>query len=68
MARAQLLEGYRDRAPAAMLPPAESQERQLALFELEKAFYELRYELDHRPDWVTIPVHGILELLEHGAP
>ena len=25
------------------------------MFELEKAFYELRYELDHRPDWVARP-------------
>ncbi|MHB1245327.1 MAG: maltose alpha-D-glucosyltransferase [Sulfuriferula sp.] len=36
----------------------------LDLFLLEKAFYELRYELDHRPDWVSIPMHGILELLD----
>jgi maltose alpha-D-glucosyltransferase/alpha-amylase len=36
----------------------------LALFELEKAFYELRYELDNRPDWVAIPVRGILRLVE----
>jgi maltose alpha-D-glucosyltransferase/alpha-amylase len=35
----------------------------LALFELEKAFYELRYELDNRPDWVPIPVRGILRLI-----
>jgi maltose alpha-D-glucosyltransferase/alpha-amylase len=31
---------------------------------LEKSVYELRYELDHRPAWVRIPVRGILELLE----
>ena len=31
----------------------------LAVFELEKAVYELRYELDNRPDWVAIPVAGI---------
>jgi len=36
----------------------------LDLFLLEKAFYELRYELDHRPDWASIPLHGILELLD----
>ena len=36
----------------------------LAIFELEKAVYELRYELNNRPDWVRIPVAGILRLLE----
>ena len=30
----------------------------------EKAIYELRYELDNRPDWVKIPVAGIARLLE----
>jgi maltose alpha-D-glucosyltransferase/alpha-amylase len=30
----------------------------LALFELEKALYELRY--DRRPDWVAVPLRGIL--------
>jgi maltokinase len=38
----------------------------LAVFELEKAVYELRYELDNRPDWVGIPVAGI-ERLMHAA-
>jgi maltose alpha-D-glucosyltransferase/alpha-amylase len=31
----------------------------LELFELEKALYELRYELDNRPDWVGVPLAGI---------
>jgi maltose alpha-D-glucosyltransferase/alpha-amylase len=34
----------------------------LSLFELEKAFYELRYELDNRPDWVGVPLAGIAAL------
>ena len=34
----------------------------LALFELEKALYELRYELNNRPGWVGIPLTGILAL------
>ncbi|MCW7537844.1 maltose alpha-D-glucosyltransferase [Aquabacterium sp. A7-Y] len=34
----------------------------LDLFELEKALYELRYELGNRPDWVAIPLHGIAGL------
>jgi maltose alpha-D-glucosyltransferase/alpha-amylase len=32
---------------------------------LEKALYELGYELNNRPDWAEIPLHGVLELLEH---
>jgi maltose alpha-D-glucosyltransferase/alpha-amylase len=31
---------------------------------LEKVFYELRYELSNRPDWVRIPLRGILALTE----
>ncbi|MBC8056837.1 MAG: alpha-amylase, partial [Rhizobiales bacterium] len=34
----------------------------LDLFELEKALYELRYEIDNRPDWVGVPLAGIAEL------
>jgi maltose alpha-D-glucosyltransferase / alpha-amylase len=33
----------------------------LGLFELEKALYELRYELGNRPGWVGIPLQGILD-------
>jgi len=33
-----------------------------ALFELEKAMYELRYELNNRTDWVQVPLQGILSL------
>jgi maltose alpha-D-glucosyltransferase / alpha-amylase len=36
----------------------------LKLFVLEKALYELRYELDHRPDNTHVPLTGLLALLE----
>jgi len=36
----------------------------LAAFEVEKAAYELGYELDHRPSWAAIPAAGLEELLE----
>ena len=36
----------------------------LELFVLDKAFYELGYELDSRPDWVEIPLSGLARLLE----
>jgi predicted trehalose synthase len=31
---------------------------------LERALYELGYELDHRPDWIGIPLKDLRELLE----
>ena len=31
---------------------------------LDKAVYELAYEMDNRPDWLVTPVRGILDLLE----
>ncbi|MEO8500109.1 MAG: maltose alpha-D-glucosyltransferase [Vicinamibacteria bacterium] len=40
----------------------------LALFELDKAMYELRYELDHRVHWAETPLRGILGLLQNQAP
>jgi maltose alpha-D-glucosyltransferase/alpha-amylase len=36
----------------------------LRFYLLQKAVYELLYELNNRPDWVRIPLHGILGLLE----
>ena len=42
-------------------------ERLLAVYELEKAVYELRYELDNRPEWVGIPVAGISRLIDQAA-
>jgi maltose alpha-D-glucosyltransferase/alpha-amylase len=35
----------------------------LALFELEKALYELRYELNNRTDWAQVPLNGVLAML-----
>jgi trehalose synthase-fused probable maltokinase len=64
-ARDAFLAGYFDRVEPSLLPPGEAPTRQLlAVFELEKAVYELRYELNNRPDWVGIPVAGIVRLLE----
>jgi trehalose synthase-fused probable maltokinase len=64
-ARETFLEGYRERVDNALLPPGQQATDQLlAVFELEKAVYELRYELNNRPDWVGIPVAGIVRLLD----
>jgi maltokinase len=64
-ARAEFLDGYIAEVDPNLLPASEAGVRQLlAIFELEKAVYELRYELNNRPDWVPIPVAGIARLLE----
>jgi len=64
-ARAEFLSGYQQTVDPAIIPPGpEAFEKLLSVFELEKAVYELRYELSMRPDWVPIPVAGILRILE----
>ena len=66
--RAAFLDGYDDAAQAAGLARAAAQRRGLLeLFLLEKALYELRYELDNRPDWVRVPLSGLLDLLRAKA-
>jgi maltokinase len=63
--RAAFIRGYLATADKTLLPPGQAAiERLIAVFELEKAVYELRYELDNRPDWASIPVAGICRLLE----
>ncbi|MDD2852726.1 MAG: maltose alpha-D-glucosyltransferase [Desulfuromonadaceae bacterium] len=34
----------------------------IELFELEKALYELRYEIGHRPGWINVPLQGVLTI------
>jgi maltokinase len=64
-ARARFLEGYFETVEPSLLPAGQAAiERLLAVFELEKAVYELQYELNNRPDWVAIPVRGIQRLIE----
>ena len=36
----------------------------LDLCTLQKAIYELSYELNNRPDWVDVPITGVLEILQ----
>lgn len=64
-ARAALGAGYLETVDAALLPPSTATVGELiAVFELEKAIYELQYERNNRPDWVAIPVAGIARLLD----
>jgi maltose alpha-D-glucosyltransferase/alpha-amylase len=59
------LDGYEDTArPAGLVSPRAEGKGLLELFVLEKAVYELKYEVDNRPDWVRIPLNGLLDTLE----
>lgn len=44
--------------------PASDVARLLELFVLEKALYEVRYEIGSRPEWVRIPIAGLLEHMQ----
>jgi maltose alpha-D-glucosyltransferase/alpha-amylase len=41
----------------------EDADRLLDFFLLEKAFYEIEYELAHRPDWLRVPLAGTWRML-----
>ena len=59
------LSGYRETIAGAASYPDDPQQAQrlLELFVLEKAFYEMSYELANRPSWVRIPLEGIRAIL-----
>ena len=39
-------------------------DRLLKLFTLQKALYEIGYEAANRPGWLSVPVRGVLALLD----
>jgi maltose alpha-D-glucosyltransferase/alpha-amylase len=61
------LESYLEHVSGAGFIPADKEDLQLMLqiYLLEKAIYELTYELNNRPAWVIIPLHGIRSLVEN---
>jgi maltose alpha-D-glucosyltransferase / alpha-amylase len=66
---AEFLRAYLETASEGKFLPREREQRELLLdiFLLDKAVYELNYELNNRPDWLRIPLCGVLELLDDGA-
>jgi maltose alpha-D-glucosyltransferase/alpha-amylase len=60
----EFLRAYREAIAAnpALLPSAQQSQALLDAYLLEKALYELLYELNNRPAWLHIPLSGILNL------
>jgi maltose alpha-D-glucosyltransferase/alpha-amylase len=63
---AVFLRSYLDTSKGASYIPKDSDDIKILLdiFLLEKAVYEVGYELNNRPDWIMIPLKGIKQLLE----
>lgn len=67
-ARLWFLQGYFrevDGAGGRLWPTLpEARQSLISLFEIEKALYEVDYEIHNRPDWAVIPLSGILQVLK----
>ena len=64
----EFLDGYRTTAAgASFLPPTEAEfDALLKLFVLDKAVYEIGYELNYRPDFLQIPLGAVNRLVQGG--
>jgi maltose alpha-D-glucosyltransferase/alpha-amylase len=62
---AAFLAAYREIMANQPLWPADkaAAEQMLNFFLLEKVFYEIEYELAHRPEWLRVPLTGMLRIL-----
>jgi len=60
------LTAYLDKAQGHSFVPNEEQNMQLLLrnYTLEKAIYEVGYEMNSRPTWLRIPIRGVLYAME----
>lgn len=59
------LQGYFDQVKGASFIPKDEGDLRILMetYILEKAVYELNYELNNRPDWVLIPIRGIQSII-----
>ena len=66
---AAFLAGYIEKAQGTRLLPRTDADLSLLLefYLLEKCVYEIGYEINSRPDWVEIPMRGLLELMAGSA-
>ena len=66
----RFLDGYLGAAEGQPFVPTDVDDLRLLLdvFLLEKASYEVRYELDNRPDWVAIPLAALADLVAKFPP
>ena len=60
------LAGYRNALGDGIVLPADAAAagRLIEFFVIEKALYELRYEMNNRPDWLSIPLFGLIRILD----
>ena len=67
---AAFLAGYLEIAIGVGFLPSGEADRRLLLdfYGLEKCVYEIGYELGNRPDWLPIPVRGLLDLVAGATP
>ena len=64
-----VLDAYADiAADAPFLPPSPDRDTFLWGYLFQKAIYEVRYELNHRPDWAWLPLRGLQRLLQPDDP
>ena len=63
---ATFLTAYLNSIKEASLLPEDSEQLKILLdaFLLERAVYEIGYELNNRPDWLKVPLQGVLQLME----
>jgi len=62
----RFLAAYEETASGSPSFPRDPKQAQdlIRLFTLQKALYEIRYELDNRPTWVGIPIQGVEDFLD----